>query len=143
MTMQPIEFPYMLPPEAEAWFDAWCLAHGALDDAALEDAALRALTDSPRGRAGPSREPGKCRRPRHFIARHGAPEPARHRRGRLVSAMGRIRWLAWTREGLAHAVAARGRVTRTACGIPATDERLSWPTRDRCPRCMAALGLPV
>jgi hypothetical protein len=36
-----------------------------------------------------------------------------------------------------------GRVTRTACGIPATDERLSWPTRDRCPRCMAALGLPV
>ncbi|MFN8629042.1 MAG: hypothetical protein U0838_01595 [Chloroflexota bacterium] len=53
--------------------------------------------------------------------------------------MSGFRWLAWA-DGVAHAIPARGRVTRTACGLPATDERLSWPERSRCPRCLAALG---
>jgi hypothetical protein len=51
----------------------------------------------------------------------------------------RPRWVAG-RDGEAHAVPARGRVTRTTCGLPATDERLSWPERARCPRCLVALG---
>ncbi len=50
-----------------------------------------------------------------------------------------IRWIAGP-DGIAHAVPARGRVTRTACGLPATDERLMHPERSRCPRCLAALG---
>ena len=51
----------------------------------------------------------------------------------------RHRWLAW-RDGIAHAVPARGRLTRTACGLPASDERLTWPERSRCAGCLAALG---
>ena len=57
--------------------------------------------------------------------------------------MSGFRWLAWTRDGVAHAVPARGHVTRTACGLPATDERLAWPERSRCPRCLVALGFLV
>ena len=41
----------------------------------------------------------------------------------------------------AHAIPARGRVTTTACDRPATDDRLAWPERSRCPRCLATLGL--
>lgn len=52
----------------------------------------------------------------------------------------RIRWLAWTSAGEAHAVPARGHYTRTACGLWATDERMTWPELTRCPRCLAALG---
>lgn len=54
--------------------------------------------------------------------------------------LSRHRWLAGP-SGVACAVPARGRVTRTACGRPATDERLAWPELSRCPRCLAALGL--
>ena len=51
----------------------------------------------------------------------------------------RFRWLA-SKDGEAHAVPARGRWVRTACGLPALDERMAWPERARCPRCLAALG---
>ena len=51
----------------------------------------------------------------------------------------RFRWVA-SKDGVGHAVPARGHVARTACGLPATGERLSWPERARCPRCLAALG---
>ena len=53
----------------------------------------------------------------------------------------RVRWLAG-RDGEAHAVphfAQRG--ARTACGLPATDERLTWPEVTRCAKCSAALGM--
>ena len=53
--------------------------------------------------------------------------------------MSTYRWMAGP-DGVAHAVPAKGRVTRTACALPATDERLTWPERTRCPRCLIALG---
>ncbi len=55
--------------------------------------------------------------------------------------IGRVRWVASTREGVAHAVPPRGRVTRGACGQPVLPDSMSWPERSRCPRCLAAIGL--
>lgn len=52
----------------------------------------------------------------------------------------RVRWAAGA-DRVAHAVPARGRWVRTACGLPATDERLTWPEVTRCAKCSAALGM--
>lgn len=58
--------------------------------------------------------------------------------------MSTFRWLAFGPSGEAHAVPARGRVTRTACGQPVADnERMTWPTRTRCVKCSIALGFAV
>ena len=59
--------------------------------------------------------------------------------GRSMNAT-RIRWVAFTAAGEAHAVPSRGRWVWTACRLPAVDERMTWPERTRCPRCLAALG---
>lgn len=47
-------------------------------------------------------------------------------------------WLAGP-DRIAHAVSKTSR-PRTACGVPATEVRLAWPERSRCPRCLRALG---
>jgi hypothetical protein len=44
-------------------------------------------------------------------------------------------------DRVGHAVRPRGRVTHTACGLPATSEALAWPPRTRCPRCLQVIGL--
>ena len=56
--------------------------------------------------------------------------------------MSGFRWLAWGAEGVAHAVPARGRIVRTACGLAASGlaERMSRPERSRCPACQLRLG---
>jgi len=52
---------------------------------------------------------------------------------------GRPRFVAGP-DGVAHAVPARGRVTRTACGRSPVDPRLAHPERERCGACLEALG---
>ncbi len=47
-----------------------------------------------------------------------------------------VRWAAWE-DRTAHAVPARVRPVRTACGIPALDERLEWPPERRCEACLS------
>lgn len=51
----------------------------------------------------------------------------------------RPRWTAGDVEGVAHAH--HRSAPRTACGLPAIDERHAWPTRTRCEACVVALGL--
>ena len=62
--------------------------------------------------------------------------------GRRVTDRRAAAWLAGS-DSVAHAVPDRGRAPRTACGQPATGELLAWPERERCPQCLAALGLAV
>lgn len=62
----------------------------------------------------------------------------------------RITWLS-EKDGEAHAHVGRGRITRTACGKPAIDERHTWPTQTLHPECVeavkritaAAAGVPL
>ncbi len=51
-----------------------------------------------------------------------------------------VRWWAF-RDGIAHAVPARGRVVRSACGRALAGEAMTWPERSRCAQCLARLGL--
>lgn len=43
-------------------------------------------------------------------------------------------WIA-ERDGVAHAHLARGRATRTLCGLPALDPRFARPAAVRCSEC--------
>ena len=45
-------------------------------------------------------------------------------------------WVA-EQDRIAHAHIARGRATRTLCGLPAKDPRYAHPAATRCPQCVA------
>lgn len=51
----------------------------------------------------------------------------------------RVRWTAGDATGLAHAHRSSF-PTRTACRLPAVSEQFAWPTRARCPECIAVLA---
>jgi hypothetical protein len=46
-------------------------------------------------------------------------------------------------DGIGHMVPAKGRSSQTACGLPATDERLAWPARAICWTCAALTASPT
>jgi hypothetical protein len=51
-----------------------------------------------------------------------------------------LRWVAGPNR-IAHAIPGHGRVSRTACGLPATPDRQTWPPASRCAECLRALGV--